>query len=322
MTRETLKRRAAMEQVTAERERNGPFKSLRDFANRVDPMQVNKRQLENLARAGAFDSLLDNRAAVLGGVETILRYASAAAQDRASSQSNMFAGIENAADEDIPLPEAVAWASMDRLREEFGAIGFYLSAHPLDCYGQSLERLGVVPSADILARLNGDTKRFKVAGTVLGRRERTSARGKRFAFVELSDPSGIFEATVFSEQLSAARDSLEPGRSVLLSIDARMDDGQPRLTVQSVQDLDEAAARAAAGLEIFISDLDERGEAAIRRLRGILGKARNGRGRVSLHVGLESQRRDVEIEIGNFAVSPAVRAEIAELPGIARLNDI
>ncbi len=311
--------RAAMEHLTADRDHNGPFKSLRDFTDRVDPMQVNKRQLENLVRAGAFDSLSDNRAAVLGGVETILRYASAAAQDRASNQSNMFADMETEADEDLPLPETQPWRHTDLLREEFAAIGFYLSAHPLDEYGKTLNRLGVVSSAGILARLNGDSQRLKVAGTVLGRRERTSARGKRFAFVELTDTSGMFEVTVFAEQLSSARDLLETGRSVLLSIDARMDDGQARLTVQSVQSLDDAAAGAAAGLEIFLDNKD--GREAIGPLGGILASAAKGRGRISLCLDLGA--REVEIEVpGGFAISPAVRAEIVQTRGISRVRDI
>ncbi len=315
--------RAAMEAVSAERERSGPFKSLRDFADRIDPMQVNKRQLENLARAGAFDGLHDNRPAVLAGVETMIRYSNVAAQDRASNQSNLFAEMPDGADEDIPLPEVPPWTTLDLLREEFGAIGFYLSAHPLDPYEQSLDRLGVVPSDEALARLNGDPRRLKLAGTILGRRERTSARGNRFAFVQLSDAGGMYEVTAFADQLAAARDLLEPGRSVLLVVEARLDDLQPRLTLQSVQDLDEAAAAAAAGLEIFVSDKDESGGAAIRQLNTVLGKVPSGRGRISLHVGLEGERREVEIEMpGGFAISAAVRSEIAGIPGIARVKDI
>ncbi|MCH8182823.1 MAG: DNA polymerase III subunit alpha [Proteobacteria bacterium] len=311
--------RAAMEHLTAERERNGPFKNLRDFTNRVDPMQVNKRQLENLVRAGAFDSLSDNRAAVLGGVETILRYASAAAQDRVSNQSNMFADMETEADEDLPLPDTQPWRSTDLLREEFAAIGFFLSAHPLDEYGATLARLGVVSSANVLDRLNGDTQRLKVAGTVLGLRERTSARGKRYAFVELTDTSGMYEVTIFSEQLSSARELLEAGRSVLLSIDARMDDGQARLTAQNIQSLDEAAANAAAGLEIFLDDKD--GRAAVGPLGAILASAPKGRGRISLCLDLGA--REVEIEVpGSFAISPGVRAEIVQTRGVSRVRDI
>jgi DNA polymerase-3 subunit alpha len=282
-------------------------------------MQINKRQLENLVRAGTFDSLLKDRAAILGGVETILRYASAAAQDRVSNQSNMFADMGNAADEDLPLPRSESWKRTDLLREEFAAIGFYLSAHPLDEYGKTLARLGVVPSNSVLDRLNGDTKRLKVAGTVLGLRERTSARGKRFAFVELTDTSGMYEVTIFSEQLSAGRDLLQSGNSVLLSIDARMDDGQARLTAQSIQSLDEAAENAAAGLEIFLDEKD--GREAVQPLSEILAAASKGRGRIGLYLGLGP--REVEIEVpGGFAISPGVREEVAQIKGISRVRDI
>jgi DNA polymerase-3 subunit alpha len=163
---------------------------------------------------------------------------------------------------------------MDRLRHEFEAIGFYLSAHPLDAYGSRLERLHVVRAAALLNRVSaGGDVRIKLAGTVISKKERTSARGNRFAFVQMSDPSGMFEITVFSEILGRSRDLLEAGANVLVSADARREGEGIRLTAQAIEPLDAAIAHAAPGLKVTVSEA-----AALDRLRDIMGARHQGQG--------------------------------------------
>ena len=308
--------RQAMEAVVAEREANGPYRDLFDFARRLDPRLVNKRQLEYLARAGAFDCLNPNRAQVIAGIEPMLGHGNAAAAERDSGQVNLFGDLEG--DRAPPLPEAEPWSAGERLRQEFDAIGFYLSAHPLDAYATALERLGVVSYAAIGGRLSGETSRVKVAGTVLGVHERTSSRGHAFAFVQLSDPSGVYEATFFSDLLSAYRELLEPGRSLLLTVDARIDDGAVKLNAQGVQSLDKIAAEAAAGLKVYLRD-----PGPIEGLKSVLGEGLNGRGPVSLILGLEGGRREVEIALpGGYAVSAALRAAVKAVPGVVDVREV
>ncbi|MEK9945293.1 MAG: DNA polymerase III subunit alpha [Alphaproteobacteria bacterium] len=311
----------AMEAVVAEREANGPFKSLLDFAERLDPQHVNKRQLENLARCGAFDSINPNRAQVHAAADLIMRHASLAAEERDSNQSNLF-GEMPAEESGLQMPDVAAWREMEVLHQEFEAIGFYLSAHPLDSYGVTLDRLGVTRYADLENRLNGETKRVNLAGSVEGCQERTSARGKKFAFVQLSDATGAFEVTVFSEILDAHRESLEPGQKVLLAIDAKLDEGQIRLTTQGVQSLDDAAALSDVGLEIFLKAEAAKDPTVIEDIRRHLGAAK-GRGRVCLHMLLEDQLREVDVDLpGGFKITPEIRAELAHVAGIARLQEI
>lgn len=312
----------AMEAVVAEREANGPFKSLLDFAQRLDPQHVNKRQLENLARCGVFDSLNPNRAQVCAAADLIMRHASLAADERDSHQSSLFGGIP-AESSELQLPKVPPWREMEVLHQEFEAIGFYLSSHPLDNYGVTLDRLGVTRYADLEKRLNGEIKRVKLAGTVEGRQERTSSRGNKFAFVQLSDASGAFEATVFSEALSAHRDLLEPGQKVLLAIDAKLEEGQIRLTTQSVQRLDDAAAQSDVGLEIFLKAEAAKTPQVITDIHQHLAPAAQGRGRVCLHLLLEDQLREVDIDLpGGFKITPEIRAELADVAGVARLQEI
>jgi DNA polymerase-3 subunit alpha len=312
----------AMEAVVAERDANGVFKSLLDFAERLDPQYVNKRQLENLARCGAFDSLNENRAQVCAAADLIMRHASLAAEERDSNQSNLF-GQMPAESAGLRLPDIATWREMEVLHQEFEAIGFYLSAHPLDSYGVTLDRLGVTRFTDLENRLNGETKRVNLAGSVEGRQERTSARGKKFAFVQLSDATGAFEVTVFSEVLDAYRDTLEPGQKVLLGVDAKIDEGQVRLTTQNVQPLDDAAALSDVGLEIFLKAEAAKNLAVVDEIRRHLEPVSRGRGRVCLHMHLEDQLREVDIDLpGGFKITPEIRDELSHITGVARLQEI
>ncbi|MDP7344888.1 MAG: DNA polymerase III subunit alpha, partial [Alphaproteobacteria bacterium] len=177
---------AAMTEVVEEREANGPFRDLFDFADRIDPRSLNKRQLENLAKAGAFDSLDPNRAQVVAAVDLLLRHSNLMREEQASNQESLFG------DEPVvsnpPLPVVAEWPMVERLQNEFEALGFYLSAHPLDAYAGVLEKARVVSHTELEARLRrGGGSHFKLAGTVLAKRERSSARGNRYAFVQLSD---------------------------------------------------------------------------------------------------------------------------------------
>jgi DNA polymerase III subunit alpha len=306
---------AAMEAVVAERERGGQFKDLTDFARRLDVRQVNKRQLEALVKAGAFDSLELNRARVFAGIETILRFAASASDERTSNQSNLFgAGVAPK----LALPQLPDWKLHERLQHEFEAIGFYLSAHPLDAYAKGLKRLGVIRSSELAARLRaGGAERVKLAGTVIGKQERTSAKGNRFAFVQLSDPGGVFEVTMFSELLAASRELLGSGKPLMISADARVEEDSIKLLGQSVQALDDAVAHAAAGLKIAISDV-----AALKPLAAAIAGERKGRGRIAIVVDLGG---DGEVEItlpGAYQIAAQTRAKVQDLPGITEVQEL
>jgi DNA polymerase-3 subunit alpha len=245
--------RDAMRQVVAERTANGPFKDLWDFAGRLDARQMNKRQMENLTRAGAFDGLNSNRAQVLDGVDLILRYAAAQANERGSDQASLFGGDDGVKQPPPKLPASPEWSLTDKLGHEFESVGFYLSAHPLDAYAKALAKQHVRSYAEV-RELAYSGKRFKLAGTVLGKQERTSAKGSRFAFVQLSDPSGMYEIAVFSDLLAEKRDLLEPGALLLVEVDVRGDGDEARLTAQSIITVEQAAERAAGGIEVFLKD--------------------------------------------------------------------
>jgi DNA polymerase-3 subunit alpha len=307
--------RDAMNRLAGEREEKGAYKDLFDVAERLDQRVLNKRLVESLVKAGAFDTLNKNRAQTFGAIEALLRHSQATHESRGSNQVGLFG--DDTAQRRPQLPKVPDWAPMERLQQEFSAIGFYLSSHPLAAYERSLQRLGVTRAADLLALLQrGTSGRIKLAGTVIDRMERTSAKGNRFAFVQCSDQSGAFELTVFSEVLNSKRQLLEAGQAVLISADGRLDGEQVKLMAQSVDKLEDAVANAAAGLRIVISD-----PAALEALRKHL-EGKKGRGRVTLVVPMPD---DTEAEVtlpGTYSIAGGLRDAIGSLPGVAQVEEI
>jgi hypothetical protein len=289
----------AIQTMVKAREEGGPFRDLADFCERIDPKSLNKRQLENLVLAGAFDSIHSNRKQVFEAVEQMLRQAAAVTEARTSSQNSLFG---DAAKAKVMLSTTLDWSPMERLQHEFGAIGFYLSAHPLDAYGASLKRLDVVPHADLGSWFRARGPRAKVAGLLLSKQEKTSAKGNRFAFLQLTDQSGMYEATIFSDRLQAAREHLEPGRALLLSVDIRAEDDNLRLMVNSVEPLDRAVANTAAGLRIFLRE-----PGAVNSLQKVLATAGKGKGKIELALDVPDKAWEVAVTLpGRYAVSGAV----------------
>ncbi len=305
----------AMSRLAEERRAKGPFKDIFDFAERLDQRVINKRLLESLTRAGAFDTLNKNRAQTFAAIEALGRHSQATHESRASDQAGLFG--DDTAQRRPQLAKVPDWAPMERLQHEFAAIGFYLSSHPLAQYERSLQRLGVARSADLPVLLSrGAPGRIKLAGTVIDRMERTSAKGNRFAFVQCSDQSGAFELMVFSELLGSKRNLLEAGQAVLISCDGRLDGEQVKLTAQSVDKLEDAVANAAAGLRIVVSD-----PAALAALAKHL-EGKRGRGRVTLVVPMADES-EAEVTLpGTYSIAGGLRDAIGSLPGIAQVEEI
>ncbi|HYZ40208.1 MAG TPA: DNA polymerase III subunit alpha [Stellaceae bacterium] len=307
----------AMAEIVAERNAHGRFKDLADFARRVDAKSFNRRQFESLAKAGALDSLNPNRAQTFAAAEQLLRQASLAAEERESRQVSLFDGIDPNFAPRPALPLVTDWTPGERLQHEFAAIGFYLSKHPLDDYAKSLERAGIVRFADLSAGLAANPSgRFKLAGIVNEKKERTSGHGNRFAFAQMSDPSGTFEVTLFSELLREARGLLDSGQPLVVTVDVRSEEESLRLIAQKIEPLDSIIAHAAAGLRVFVGE-----ERALPSLKSVIAREAGGRGRIT--VVLDLPAREVEIALpGGFKVGSQTRAAVKSLPGIIDVHDI
>ena len=302
--------KAAMDAVAAARG-DRPFASLADFAERVDARQLNKMQLEGLARAGAFDTLEPARARAFAAAEMILRRAQSAAEARGSGQDALFGASGPA--ERLPIPDAPEWPEMERLAAEAEAIGFHMTAHPLDAYGASMRRLGVVSAASLDARAG---QRVRVAGLVVAVKERTTRTGTRMAWVRLSDTTGSFEATLFSEILSRCRDMIAIGTPLLVTADLKSEGDALRITASDVVRLDDAAAQAGSGLRIWLDRTE-----AVPHIRTLLGREGKGRGRVTLIPRL-GPREEVEVTLpGGWQISSKLAQAMKTLPGVERVEE-
>ncbi|HEY4343276.1 MAG TPA: DNA polymerase III subunit alpha [Parvibaculum sp.] len=302
----------AMEHLVEVRREGGPFRDLFDFARRINPRFINKRAFENLAKAGAFDCLNSHRAQVLASVDLILGTANASANERESKQDNLF-GESTGADMANPaLRDTDHWTPIERLNEEFNAIGFYLSGHPLDDFQTALRRANVVTYAELLKRGNGAEI---LAGTVTAKQERKSKKGNPFAFLSLSDPTGQFEVVVFSEVLNQSRDLMEPGKAVVIVVEIDRSGDEGKLRAQSVRSVDEVVANTAAGMKIFIED-----QKPLPALKTRLSE--KGRGLVSL-ILLGEGGREIELKLpGSYKVTPQIRGAIKSVPGVIEVQEI
>jgi DNA polymerase-3 subunit alpha len=306
----------AVEALVAERDAAGRFVDVFDLTARTGARMLNRRLLEALIRAGALDTLHGNRRALLDGVELALRYGNARTAHAASDQTSLFGGLIGHVQLPKPaLPTVEDLPVLERLQQEFDALGFYLSAHPLDGYRTSLDKLGVVPS-DQLPACGG--QRVRLAGVVLGKQERSTPRS-RFAFVQLSDPSGTFEVTVFAELLGRARERLESGDPLLIEGEVRLEGDALKVLAASIERLDavlaNGGARAQTCIEVRLSD-----PAVARELGDLLGPHGEGGARVRLVLPLADQ--EVAIDLGDgYRLALARRMDLERRAGVLRVVD-
>ncbi len=304
----------AIEHLVSARTAGGPFKSVGEFARRIDARMLNKRALESMAKAGAFDALNPNRAQVLDAVESILSMANRVTSAAAAGQNDLFGGMQSASDE-LVMPRRDAWLPMDKLAQEFEAVGFYLSGHPLDDYMKPLAKLGVETYASFHEKaLTKGARAAWLAGTVTHRQERRSKSGNKFAFVGFSDPSGQFESICFSDTLNNFRDMLEPGTAVIAKVEADVEGEEVKLRLQGVEPLDKAAATMITGLEIFVRDS--------KPLESIAARLSNG-GRAPVRlIMLMDKGREVHVNLGNkFTVTPQIKGAIKAIAGVVDVQD-
>jgi DNA polymerase-3 subunit alpha len=304
---------AAMEELVKARGKT-PFRDISDFAARIDAKALTRGQIEILAKAGAFDCLETNRAKVFGAAEAVMRGAQALAEERNSGQIGLFGGAEP---EPIRVPNIPDWPETERLSFEAEAIGFHISAHPLDMYAQALKRLDVVPSGSIQRRAEAGASRIKLAGTLGAKKERITRTGSRMMWATLSDVQGSFEVTLFSEVLNRSREILEEGVALLVTADVKMEGESLRITASDVTLLDAAAAQAGAGMRIWLDRTE-----ALPHIRALLEREGRGKGRVVL-VPKTGVERSLDVTLpGGFNVSPRLAQAMKLIPGVERVEDV
>jgi DNA polymerase-3 subunit alpha len=313
----------AVKTIVEERRARGPFKDLSDFARRFSPEAINKRNLETMAAGGAFDALEKNRALVHGNCDQILALAKRLAAGAATGISDLFGG--GAGGREVDLKPAVPWTPTERLAEEFKAIGFYLSGHPLDAYASMLSKLGVVAYADLEKRAGLTTTTARVAAIVVSARERRSQKGNKFAFAMFSDATGQFEGVLFSDTLAKSRDLLEPGTPVIVNLEAERDGETVKIRVNGLENLERAAAGVTRSLRVTLDDrMVANGKARLDEVRRVL-KPASGRGGTTIEMWLRlaDVGREVQLDVpGRFEITPADAGLLSTIAGVLDVAEV
>ncbi len=304
----------AMEALVAERTNNGAYEDIFDVVCRVDPKVLNRRQFEHLVMAGVFDSLHPNRRQLFESLDMLLAYGQGVAEDRESNQVSLFGeggvSVQRPAMKDMP-----EWPALEKLEKEYQAIGFYLSAHPLEGYASALSMLKVKDTASVASKLGAEYVKVKLAGIVMGRKIKNGQRG-RFAFVQFSDTSGVYEASIFDETvLDASRELLETGTIVLLVGEAKMEEAGPRIIIREMRLLEDAlkASGRQGGALTLVIDTPE----AVPSVKAILCEPDVKGMQVTLKASLLEHECAVIALQQRYRLSPEAMLTLQQLDGVA-----
>ncbi|KTE15477.1 DNA polymerase III subunit alpha [Sphingopyxis sp. H115] len=307
----------AMEALVAERAK-GDFVSLDDFASRIDPKLLNRRQIEALAAAGAFDCIEPDRPRAFAGAESLLACANSSAHERSTGQGGLFGG-DIAIAPALQLPAAEPWTLAERMTREKDAFGFYFSSHPVEQYEAIVSARGARSYGDICDNVEmtpGTRIPMVMAAMVESARPRVSQRGNRFLNLTLSDRSGQFQSSCFDEMAGKTLEELAAvGGCAMLSVELDLLEGEetPRVTVRGAQSLADIAATAALQLTCRV-DLPE----AIPEIAKWLERRSDARGKVVIATRDPLTDEDVRIELGrSFALGPDTVSRLEMVAGVA-----
>ncbi len=304
---------AAVEHIV-EKRKDGPFKNLADFCERIDPKIVGKRVFESLIMAGALDCFGHDRAQMIAGVERMMGLAALAQQNATSGQADIFGASLGAQSQALNLPVTEPWLAADRLHREFQVVGFYLSAHPLDEYKAALQKMRVQNWAEFSAAVKRGASAGRLAGTVTAKQERKTRTGNKMGVVNFSDMTGQYEAVMFSETLAQYRDMLEAGKSVVITVAAEDRPEGVNLRIQTVQSLEDEASRIQKALRIFLRDASP-----LNTLAGQLSV--KGEGQVSFVLIKDGGQGEIEIELPTrYRISPQVASAMRAVPGVIEVE--
>ncbi|WP_395623537.1 DNA polymerase III subunit alpha [Sphingomonas daechungensis] len=304
----------AMEALVTERETNGPFKSLDDFAERIDPRLLNRRQIESLAASGAFDAIAPDRAAVHASAETVLAHAASAADQRNSGQGGLFGGGSSAM-APIRLTKAEAWSLAQRMAAERDSFGFYFSAHPVDSHRHILEANKAktfAQLADLPMPAEGRAGAV-MAALVEDVRWRTSAKGRRYLMATLSDSSGQFQASIFDDDASAAVEAAAKAQTcglLTVELDKRPGDELPRVAIKRFQPLETLAKRTRLQMEVRVPSAT-----LVPAIARELSNVGGGGGLVRLFLPLSTGGEAIVVAGRDFALDAELQARIERIAG-------
>ena len=307
----------AMDQIVAERVGRGEFESLEDLFRRMPPGAMNRRQLDSLAAAGAFDNLEPNRAKVLANADILLAVADASVRERESGQAALFGG-ENHAEPSLRLAEADPWKRAEQMAAERENFGFYFAAHPVEQFRAIASANGARSYASLLeSGVSGGRQPAVMAALVEGVSKGRTRKGREFVRADFSDSSGQFSAACFEESLveSFQRWAAE-STCVLLNVelDSPSPEEPPRVTVRGARPLAEVRNSAR-----MLLSLDVHSAEALQELRLALSEGKEGKGEVLVRLCIGESAEPL-VRLGrDFALDGELAERLVQIEGLANV---
>ncbi len=253
-----------------EARKKGPFTSFSNFLERINHSKVNKKVIESLIQAGAFDSFGIPRARLFNSLETALERAQTALKMRAARQMDMFGGLgmESQGEGDDWLPPASDWDELEKLAREKEALGIYLSGHPLEKYRRQLQALTDITIPDLVDR--SENGAVTIGGLVVALKETMTKKGDRMAFVTLEDQGGSVEVVVFSDIFQRTAGLLQtPGLPLLIRGTVAQEEKGSKIIAQEIRSLQVESEKIPTDLHLHLHT-DGLDQDLLTRLRDIL----------------------------------------------------
>ncbi len=304
------------EEIIAVREKGGDFKNLADFCARVGTQLLNRRVLEALIKCGAFDFTGIARAALMAQVEDALKIAQRAESDAARNQISLFSkSIEPPAL--IPRESVAEWSQKELLGFEKEALGFYITAHPLDKYERELQRIGKLTTADLPAAPDGS--QVRLAGVVHAVKLKNNKVGKRYATFQLEDREGAVECIAWPETYQKYESTIIGDEPVVAKGKLDVDDERAQIILDELHPL--SAALTEAVREVRIRAPRERmANGELAQLKELL-RRHNGQSLTYLHVDFDDGREAIFLLGDSYRVAPT-ESFVAELEQLLAPNSV
>ncbi len=249
----------AISNIVDERIKNGNFKSINDFINRLNPKDINKLQLEGLVKAGAFDNLNNNRQCLYKSIPNLILKSKNIFENKIANQIDLFELNENEnKNDDNILTQIKDWEFEERLSKEFEAMGFFISNHPINQYKEIFNDYKIIDYKSFLS--DDSSKQCNIAATLMKIQERKTSKGNSYAVIKLTDLSSVFELFIFSEVLELNRNILSEGNSLLITLNKNLSNDEnrfKRINVNKITLIKELFNKPILNLELSFDDLNK-----------------------------------------------------------------
>ncbi len=303
--------------IENERRENGDYKSISDFINRSDYKAINRKLIENFIKAGAFDCIEASRGKLFANLDIIIQNISLVTAEKNSSQMSMFG--DDLSTKEVKLADKPDFANLEKLKLESEAVGFYLSAHPLDNYKKPMEKLGVKKFEDIVKTIKaGDKIKTNLAGCLNSLQRRTSQKGNQYGFLSLSDETSSFEGIIFGSTLEKCESAINSGMPLFaqVSVEKADENASPRILFDNIKTLDMAISENANSLIIGVSNIE-----AIKKIKEI--SLKNRRTQNKIYIKAENKDFDLRIQLKDgFEISGAAISELKNTAGVSFVEEL